>query len=110
MGEYWLDESHLPARKGGASGRWEKEMHRRATYDLAVGLALRELHQERHAMRERVAAALEVSDLGVTRIETGEETLTAGGLILLLGLFDLSWEDFLERVKAHLPEAESEII
>lgn len=85
-------------------------MHKRATYDLAVGLALRELCEERHAMRERVAAALEVTELGVTRIETGEETLTAGGLILLLGLFDLAWGEFLARVRTHLPEAESEIL
>ena len=85
-------------------------MHKRAAYDLAVGLALRELHKERHAMRERVGAALEVTGLGVTRIETGEEPLTAGGVILLLKLFDLSWEDFLERVQRHLPEAESEIL
>ncbi len=85
-------------------------MHKRATYDLAVGLALRELHEERHAMRERVAAALELTDLGVTRIETGEETLTAGGLILLLGLFNLTWEEFLGRVQTHLAEAESEIL
>jgi transcriptional regulator with XRE-family HTH domain len=85
-------------------------MHKRAAYDLAVGLALRELHKERHAMRERMAAALEVSDLGVTRIETGEEPMTAGGLILLLGLFNLSWEEFIGRVEAHLAEGESEIL
>jgi transcriptional regulator with XRE-family HTH domain len=85
-------------------------MHKRAAYDLAVGLALRELHKERHAMRERMAAALEVSDLGVTRIETGEEPMTAGGLILLLGLFNLSWEEFMGRVEAHLAEGESEIL
>jgi transcriptional regulator with XRE-family HTH domain len=85
-------------------------MHKRAAYDLAVGLALRELHKERHAMRERMAAALEVSDLGVTRIETGEEPMTAGGLILLLGLFNLSWEEFMGRVEAHLVEGESEIL
>lgn len=85
-------------------------MHKRATYDLAVGLALRELCEERHAMRERVAATLELTELGVTRIETGEETLTAGGLILMLGLFNLTWEEFLGRVQAHLPEAESEVL
>lgn len=85
-------------------------MHKRATYDLAVGLALRELHKERHAMREQVGDALEVTDLGVTRIETGAETMTAGGLILLLKLFDLSWEAFMERVERHLAEAESEIL
>jgi len=85
-------------------------MHKRATYDLAVGLALRELHKERHAMRERVAEALEVTDLGVTRIEKGAESLTAGGLILLLELFNLSWEEFMGRVAAHLAEGESEIL
>lgn len=85
-------------------------MHNRATLDLAVGLALRELCERHHAMREQVAAALELSDLGVTRIETGEETLSAGGLILLLSSFDLTWDDFLVLLKAHLPEAESEIL
>jgi transcriptional regulator with XRE-family HTH domain len=82
----------------------------RAAYDLAIGLVLRELHREQHAMRERVAEALEVTDLGVTRIENGEESLTAGGLVLLLGLFNISWEDFMDRVKAHLAEGESEIL
>jgi plasmid maintenance system antidote protein VapI len=85
-------------------------MHKRATYDLAVGLALRQLHEEHHALRERVAAALEIPELAVTRIETGEESLTAGGLILLLGLFDLSWEEFLGRVTAQLAHAEAEIL
>lgn len=85
-------------------------MHKRATYDLAIGLALRELQKEHRAMRERVAAALEVTELGVTRIETGEEPLTAGGLILLLGLFNLSWEAFMQRVEAHFFEAEADIL
>lgn len=85
-------------------------MHKRATYDLAVGLALRELHREHHTMRERMAEALEVTELGVTRIENGEEPLTAGGVILLLGLFNISWEEFMRRVKSHLAEGESEIL
>lgn len=85
-------------------------MHKRATYDLAVGLALRQLQKEHHVERERVAAALEVPELAVTRIETGEEPLTAGGLILLLGLFNLSWEAFLARVEAQRAHAESEIL
>lgn len=85
-------------------------MHKRATYDMAVGLALRELQNEHHTMRERIAEALEVTDLGVTRIETGEEPLTAGGVVLLLNLFNISWEAFLERVQRHLPEAESEML
>ncbi|KAB2940187.1 MAG: hypothetical protein K8F92_00570 [Hyphomicrobium sp.] len=85
-------------------------MHNRATLDLAIGLLLRELCEERHAMREQVASVLELTDLGVTRIENGEETLSAGGLILLLSLFQLTWEEFLMRLRAHLPDAESEIL
>ncbi len=85
-------------------------MHKRASYELAVGLALRELQEEHHAMRERVAEALEISDLAVTRIETGEEKLSAGGLILLLNLFNLSWDAFIARVQKHLPDAEAEIL
>lgn len=85
-------------------------MHKRATYDLAVGLTLRELHEERKAMRSKVAQALEVTELAVTRIETGEERLTAGGLILLLRIFDLSWDEFMRHVESNLGKAEAEII
>ncbi len=85
-------------------------MHKRATYDLAVGLTLRELHEERKAMRSKVAQALEVTELAVTRFETGEERLTAGGLILLLSLFDLSWDEFMRRVESNLGKAEAGII
>ncbi|KAB2939576.1 MAG: hypothetical protein K8F92_06460 [Hyphomicrobium sp.] len=85
-------------------------MHNRATLDLAIGLLLRELCEERHAMRKQVASVLELTDLGVTRIENGEETLSAGGLILLLSFFQLTWEEFLMRLRAHLPDAESEIL
>jgi transcriptional regulator with XRE-family HTH domain len=85
-------------------------MHKRATYDLAVGLTLRELHEERKAMRSKVAQALEVTELAVTRIETGEERLTAGGLILLLRIFDLSWDEFMRHVESNLDKAEAEII
>ncbi len=85
-------------------------MHKRATYDLAVGLTLRQLQGEGKAMRSKVAAALEITELAVTRIEIGEEKLTAGGLILLLRLFNLSWDDFIGRVEANLPSAEAEII
>ena len=61
-------------------------------------------------MRSKVAQALEVTELAVTRIETGEERLTAGGLILLLKLFDLSWDEFMRRVESNLGKAEAEII
>jgi len=85
-------------------------MHKRATYDLAIGLTLRELHDERKVSRAEVAQALEVTELAVTRIETGEERLTAGGLILLLNLFDLTWDAFMRRVESNLGKAEAEII
>jgi transcriptional regulator with XRE-family HTH domain len=85
-------------------------MHKRAAYDLAIGLALRELQNEHDMGRERIAGALEVTELGVTRIETGEEPLTAGGLILLLGLFDMSWDAFMARVDRHRAQGESEIL
>ena len=85
-------------------------MHKRATYDLAVGLTLRELHEERKVMRSKVAPALEVTELAVTRIETGEERLTAGGLILLLSFFGLSWDEFMRRVESNLGKAEADII
>jgi transcriptional regulator with XRE-family HTH domain len=61
-------------------------------------------------MRSKVAQALEVTELAVTRIETGEERLTAGGLILLLRLFDLSWDEFMRHVESNLGKAEAEII
>lgn len=85
-------------------------MHKRAAYDLAVGLTLRQLSEEREMQRAEIAAALEVTELAVTRFEIGEEKLSAGGLILLLKLFDMSWDAFLERVTANLPSAEAEII
>jgi len=85
-------------------------MHKRATYDLAIGLTLRELHEERRPMRSKVAQALEITELAVTRIETGEERLSAGGVILLLKLFDLSWDEFMLRVESNLGKAEAEII
>jgi transcriptional regulator with XRE-family HTH domain len=85
-------------------------MHKRAIYDLAIGLALRELQNEHNVARERVASALEVTELGVTRIETGEEPLTAGGVILLLDLFNMSWEAFMTCVARHLAEGEADIL
>jgi len=85
-------------------------MHKRATYDLAIGRTLKQLHGERKAVRTKIAAALEITELAVTRIEIGEEKLTAGGLVLLLKLFNLSWDEFIGRVEANLPSAEADII
>ena len=85
-------------------------MHKKATYNLAVGLTLRELHDERHIEREKLAEALETSDLALTQIEIGAERMNAGELILMLDAFNLSWEDFMARVKKNLPKAESQIL
>jgi len=84
-------------------------MHKKDTYNLAIGLVLEELHHERLLPREKIAEALEMSELAVTRVEHGAETLSAGSLVLLLDLFNISWDDFLKRVKSKLDEAESHI-
>lgn len=84
-------------------------MHKKETYNLAIGLVLQELHKERKLPREKIAEALEISDLEVTRVEHGAETMSAGSLVLLLDLFDVSWEDFMQRVRANLDTAESQI-
>ncbi len=70
-------------------------MHKKDTYNLAIGLALQELHNEQKLPREKIAEALELSELDVTRIEHGSETLSAGSLVLLLELFDVTWDDFI---------------
>ncbi|NJM35037.1 MAG: hypothetical protein HC850_10405 [Rhodomicrobium sp.] len=84
-------------------------MHKKDTYNLAIGIVLQELHDERLLPREKIAEALELSELAVTRVENGAETLSAGSLVLLLDLFDLSWDDFLTRVRANLAKAEARI-
>jgi transcriptional regulator with XRE-family HTH domain len=84
-------------------------VHKKETYNLAIGLTLQELHAERKMPREKIAEALEISELAVTRVEHGAEMMTAGSLVLLLDLFDVSWDDFLRRVKSHLDEAEAQI-
>ena len=84
-------------------------MHKKETYNLAIGLTLQELHEERKMPREKIAEALEISELAVTRVEHGAEIMTAGSLVLLLDLFDVSWDDFLKRVKSHLDAAEAQI-
>jgi transcriptional regulator with XRE-family HTH domain len=84
-------------------------MYKQAAYNLAVGLTLAQLHEEKKIQREKIAEALEISELAVPRIEHGAELLSAGGLILLLDIFGISWDDFIARVKANLPEAQSRI-
>ncbi len=84
-------------------------MHKKETYNLAIGIVLQELHQERKLPREQIAEALEITELAVTRVEHGAETMSAGSLVLLLDLFDVSWDDFMQRVKANLAKAEAQI-
>jgi transcriptional regulator with XRE-family HTH domain len=84
-------------------------VYKQAAYNLAIGLTLQQLHEERRLQRDKIAEALEISELAISRIEHGAEALSAGGLVLLLDLLDISWDEFLTRVKANLPEAQSRI-
>jgi transcriptional regulator with XRE-family HTH domain len=84
-------------------------VYKQAAYNLAIGLTLEQLHDEQRIQREKIAEALEISELAVTRIEHGAETLSAGSLVLLLDVFGISWDDFMARVKANLPEAQKRI-
>ena len=84
-------------------------VYKQAAYNLAIGLTLEQLHDEQRIQREKIAEALEISELAVTRIEHGAETLSAGSLVLLLDVFGISWDDFMTRVKANLPEAQKRI-
>jgi transcriptional regulator with XRE-family HTH domain len=84
-------------------------MHKKETYNLAIGLVLQALHAEAKLQREQIAEALEISEMAVTRIEHGAETMSAGSLVLLLDLFDVSWDDFMRRVRANLEQAASQI-
>lgn len=85
-------------------------MSNKAIYNLAVGMTLRDLQEQRHIKRESLAEALEISDLAVTRIENGSERMTAGELILLIESQGLSWDDFLHRVKGKLDKAKAQIV
>jgi len=84
-------------------------MYNQAAYNLAIGMTLQQLHEESRIQREQIAEKLEISALAVTRIKHGSETLSAGGLVLLLEVFDISWDDFLSRTRANLPEAHRRI-
>ena len=84
-------------------------MHKKETYNIAIGLVLQELHAEAKLQREQIAEALEISEMAVTRVEHGAETMSAGSLVLLLDLFHVSWDDFMRRVRANLDTAASQI-
>ncbi len=80
-------------------------MHDKAVYNIAVGMALKDLQDERNIDREKLAAALDTDGQSISKIEHGELRMTAGELILMMDLFDLPWDDFIERVRAKLPKA-----
>jgi transcriptional regulator with XRE-family HTH domain len=84
-------------------------VYKQAAYNLAIGLTLEQLQEEQKIHRYQIADKLEISEMAVSRIENGAEPLTAGGLILLLDVFDISWDEFLQRVRANLPEAQKRI-
>jgi len=65
------------------------------------------LHDESRLPREKVADVLEIDELTVTRIEIGEDRMSAGDLVLLLDLFDVTWDEFLAKVKSNLAKAEA---
>lgn len=85
-------------------------MHKKATYNLAVGLTLRELQDERQIDRARLAEALQTSELDISKIENGSVRMTAGELILMMELFDLEWADVLTRITRNLPRADAAMI
>jgi hypothetical protein len=84
-------------------------MHKKATYNLAVGMVLKELQDERQIDRDKLGEALETSGADITMIENGDERMTAGELILLLTTFDLPWDDFMQRISKALPQAEAKM-
>jgi transcriptional regulator with XRE-family HTH domain len=81
-------------------------MHDKAVYNIAVGMTLKELHDERNIDREKLAEALDTDGQSISKMEYGREPMSAGELILMIDLFDLPWDDFLKRVRAKLPEAQ----
>jgi transcriptional regulator with XRE-family HTH domain len=84
-------------------------VYKQAVYNLAIGMTLEQLHAEQKIHRDQIAEKLEISEMAVSDIENGAEVLTAGGLVLLLELFDISWDDFLSRVRANLAEAQTRL-
>ena len=83
--------------------------HQCAVFELAIAHAVEEIQKEKSITREEMAAALEMPELEVTAFELGERRLSAGGLLVLLDLFRLSWQDFEKRLKKHIDRARSEI-
>jgi transcriptional regulator with XRE-family HTH domain len=80
-------------------------MHDKAVYNIAVGMTLKELQDERNIDRDKLAAALDTDAQSISKIGHGELRMTAGELILMIDTLDLPWDDFIKRVRAKLPEA-----
>ncbi len=85
-------------------------MHKKAIYNLAVGITLKELHEENRIERAKLATALEITEFSVNKIENGSERMTAGELILALELFDIPWDDFMTRVTKNVPKAKDMMV
>ncbi|MBU2532248.1 MAG: helix-turn-helix domain-containing protein [Alphaproteobacteria bacterium] len=85
-------------------------MHKKAIYNLAIGLVLKELHEESRIDRSELAKALDTSDFDISKIENGSLRMTAGELVLMMELFELDWAGFCERVKKNLPRAEAAML
>jgi len=81
-------------------------MHDKAVYNIAIGLALKELHDESGLDRDELAKALDTDGQSISKIEHGSLRMTAGEMFLMIERFDLSWDDFIQRVRVKLPEAE----
>lgn len=80
-------------------------MHDKAVYNIAIGLALKELHDERGLDRNELAKALDTDAQAISKIEHGSVRMTAGEFFLMIEHLDLSWDEFIQRVRAKLPEA-----
>ena len=85
-------------------------MHKKAIYNLAVGITLKELQEENRIERAKLATALEITEFSVNKIENGSERMTAGELILALELFDIPWDDFMARVTRNMPRAKEMMV
>lgn len=83
--------------------------HNRAEHELAVAYALQSLQQSHGLSRQRLADAMEISELEVTRLENGSESLSAGALIVLLKACEVPWKQFEAMVDAELPKAREQI-
>jgi transcriptional regulator with XRE-family HTH domain len=83
--------------------------HKRAQFELAIAETIRKLHGTSGLERKEIAQALEMPELEITRLENGSEPVSAGGLMILLELYDISWKDFVGKVAEELPGSRDQI-